>query len=160
MYSVKKISRSFTTLLVAAFIGVSAGTPAIAAPAAVNVDKSGVAILGYDPVAYFEMSKPVKGKPAHSFDHKGAIYRFASEKHRRLFAANPTKYIPAYGGWCSYGMRYGQTSRIDPRSWDIVGGRLYLSLNQGTRAVWLKAKIANITIADRLWKKVFVKAER
>lgn len=160
MYSVRRITRSFTALVVAALIGVSAGAPAIAAPATVNVDKTGLAILGYDPVAYFEMSKPAKGKPAHAFEHEGAIYHFVSDRHRRLFAANPAKYIPAYGGWCSFGMRYGQTSRIDPRSWDIVDGRLYLSLNQGTRAVWLKAKIENITIADRLWEKVFVKAER
>lgn len=158
MYSVKQITRSFAALLVTALIATSTG--ATAAPAAVNVDKTGVAILGYDPVAYFEMSKPVKGNSEHTYDHKGAIYHFVSNRHRRLFAADPGKYIPAYGGWCSYGMRYGQTSRIDPRSWDIVGGRLYLSLNQGTRAVWLKAKLQNITIANRLWQKVFVKAER
>ncbi|CAN0520907.1 unnamed protein product, partial [Laminaria digitata] len=66
MYSVKRITRSLSALVVAALIGVSAGAPAIAAPETVNVDKNGRAILGYDPVAYFEMSKPAKGKTAHT----------------------------------------------------------------------------------------------
>lgn len=131
--------------------------PALAAPATINVDKSGLAILGYDPVAYFEMKKPVKGNPAYAAAHGGATYHFLTKRHRRLFVANPDKYVPAYGGWCSYGMRYGQTSRIDPRSWEIVDGKLYLSLNQGTRAVWRRAMAENITIADALWKKVFLK---
>tara|TARA_R110002110_G_scaffold58355_2_gene165859 strand:+ start:870 stop:1346 length:477 start_codon:yes stop_codon:yes gene_type:complete len=157
MWIVKIFRRSVVALVLAALIGISGGTQAIAAPATVNVDDTGLAILGYDPVAYFEMSKPAKGKAEHSAKYNGAVYRFVSDRHRQLFVANPGRYVPAYGGWCSFGMRYGQTSRIDPLSWDIVDGRLYLTLNLGTRTVWQKAKAENITIADRLWKKVFVK---
>lgn len=153
----RKILKSAAVLLVSAVIGMSPATSAVAAPADVNVDNSGLAILGYDPVAYFEINKPAKGKPEHTASHKGAVYRFVSERHRQLFVANPGKYVPAYGGWCSFGMRYGQTSRIDPLSWDIVDGRLYLTLNLGTRAVWQKGKTENIMIADRLWEKIYVK---
>ena len=153
----RKILKSAAILLVSAVIGMSPGIPAVAAPADVNVDNSGLAILGYDPVAYFEMNKPAKGKPEHTASHKGAVYHFVSERHRQLFVANPAKYVPAYGGWCSFGMRYGQTSRIDPLSWDIVDGRLFLTLNLGTRTVWQKGKTENITIADRLWEKIYVK---
>jgi YHS domain-containing protein len=153
----RTVGKSVAMLLVSAVICMSAGTPATATPADVNVDNSGLAILGYDPVAYFEMNKPAKGKPEHTASHKGAVYRFVSDRHRQLFIANPVKYVPAYGGWCSFGMRYGQTSRIDPLSWDIVDGRLYLTLNLGTRTVWQKGKTENITIADRLWQKIYVK---
>lgn len=147
------LSRAIATLAIVATFA----APSVAAPAKVNIDESGLAILGYDPVAYFEMKKPVKGRPSIAATHDGALYLFANVRHRRLFSANPAKYVPAYGGWCSYGMRYGQISRIDPRSWYIVNGRLHLSLNQGTRAVWLKEVEENITIADSLWKKVFLK---
>lgn len=157
MWIVKIFRRSVVALVLAALIGISGGTQAIAGPATVNVDDTGLALLGYDPVAYFEMSKPAKGKTEHTAKHNGAVYRFVSDRHRQLFVANPVRYVPAYGGWCSFGMRYGQTSRVDPLSWDIVDGRLYLTLNLGTRTVWQKAKVENITIADRLWKKVFVK---
>lgn len=152
-----RIFRILSRALAAMAIVTAFALPSNAAPATVNVDKSGLAILGYDPVAYFEMKKPVKGRPSITATHDGAIYHFATARHRKLFAANPEKYVPAYGGWCSYGMRYGQISRIDPRSWDIVNGRLHLSLNQGTRAVWLRAIEKNITIADNLWNKIFLK---
>lgn len=147
------LSRAIGALMIAAAIAF----PAFAAPAKVNIDKSGLAILGYDPVAYFEMKKPVKGRSSITAAHDGATYHFATKRHRELFVGNPKKYVPAYGGWCSYGMRYGQISRIDPKSWDIVNGRLHLSLNQGTRAVWLRSIEENITIADNLWKKIFLK---
>lgn len=129
-------------------------TPTLADIAKVNVDGSGVAIKGYDPVAYFEMSKPVKGSSDFKAVHDGATYYFASKRHLDLFQAGPKKYLPEYGGYCSFGMRYGQTSEVDPAAWSIVDGKLYLQYSQGTQAVWRKKPKEYITIANQLWKKL------
>lgn len=129
-------------------------TPATAEIAKVNVGSTGIAIKGYDPVAYFEMAKPVKGSKSFEATHDGATYRFASKRHLDLFKGNPTKYAPEYGGYCSYGMRYGQTSEVDPAAWKIVEGRLYLQYDQGTQAVWLNKANENIAIANQLWEKL------
>lgn len=131
-------------------------TPAIADVTSlkVNVDGTGIAIEGYDPVAYFEMSKPVKGSKAFKATHDGATYRFVSKRHLKLFTANPAKYVPEYGGYCAFGMRYGQTSKVDPTAWTVVDGKLYLQYNQGTQAVWRKKPQEYITIANQIWRKL------
>lgn len=145
---------TFKTVL--AFLGLTLGLsfPALADVPRVNIGESGIAIEGYDPVAYFEVSKPVKGSAAHQTSHDGATYQFVSRRHQQLFEKNPAKYVPEYGGYCAFGMRYGQTSGIDPNAWDIVGGRLYLSLNHGTQAIWNTKRSEFITIADQLWSKL------
>jgi YHS domain-containing protein len=126
----------------------SAETPKI------NLNEQGVALEGFDPVAYFEVGKPMKGSSAHTATHDGATYHFASKAHLDLFQADPAKYVPAYGGYCAYGMRYGHTSRVDPYAWRIVDGKLYLQLNHGTQAVWLTRVKENIEIADGVWKRL------
>ena len=62
--------------------------------ALLNLDKSGVAIQGYDPVAFFTDHKPVKGDPRFVAKQDGAIYFFASKEHKDLFKENPAKYEP------------------------------------------------------------------
>ncbi|MGB0630813.1 MAG: YHS domain-containing (seleno)protein [Alphaproteobacteria bacterium] len=140
-----------------AIIALLFAAPATAASVERNIDNFGIAVAGYDPVAYFEIGKPVKGSASHALEHDDATYHFVNKKHRDLFSENPEKYTPAYGGWCSFGMRYDQKSRVDPHSWDIVDGKLYLTLNGGTRAVWRQKIAENISVADKLWKKIFVK---
>ena len=67
---------------------------------------------------------------------------------------NPEKYAPAYGGWCSYGVRVGKKLNIDPNAWKIIDGRLYMQLDLGTQKVWYKDWMKNIEIADRLWPSI------
>lgn len=130
------------------------GTSAMADVGKVNVDGTGIAIKGYDPVAYFEMAKPVKGSKSFKATHGGATYQFATKRHLDLFRANPEKYLPEYGGYCAFGMRYGQTSEVDPTAWTVVDGKLYLQYGQGTQAMWRKKPREYIPIANRLWKKL------
>jgi len=59
-----------------------------------NVDSSGLALKGYDPVAYFADSRPVPGRPEFTARHEGATYRFASAASRDLFLAAPARYAP------------------------------------------------------------------
>ncbi len=95
-----------------------------------------VAIKGYDPVAYFVEGTPTKGDPAFSSEYEGATWQFANAANRDLFAADPAKYAPAYGGWCAYGMAQGGKVPIDPTAWKIVDGTLYLNVNKKIQGWW------------------------
>src|SRR5689334_14927143 len=78
-----------------------------------NLDKTGVAIQGYDPVAFFTDNRPVKGRPEFSAHHNGASYYFASKQHLDLFKSEPAKYEPAFGGYCAFGVSRNKLVEID-----------------------------------------------
>ena len=91
-----------------------------------------VAIKGYDPVAYFTMSKAVKGSEEFTYRWLNAKWQFSSAEHQKLFEASPTKYAPQYGGYCADGLAYGQaTANIDPQAWRIINDKLYLNYDPG-----------------------------
>jgi YHS domain-containing protein len=121
-----------------------------------NVDKRGVAIEGYDPVAYFD-GKPMKGKESLTVQHQGVMYRFSSAENKAKFVANPEKYAPAYGGWCAYAMVDGEKVEVDPKTYRIVDGRLFLYYNGtwgNTLKAWNKKDEKQQTqSADSHWKK-------
>ena len=114
----------------------------------------GVAIDGFDPVAYFTDGRPVEGSKAHSFDWQGATWRFASAAHRDLFAAAPEKYAPQYGGYCAWAVSNGYTADTDPEAWSIVDGRLFLNYSLEVRSKWEQDVPGNIGRADRNWPKL------
>lgn len=116
-----------------------------------NLDKSGVAIQGYDPVAFFTDNKPVLGKPELPVRHNGAIYYFASKEHRDLFKANPAKYEPAFGGYCAYGVSRNKLVEIDVEAFQIVDGRLLLQYSKGVRNDFNKDTQGNLTKAEANW---------
>ena len=90
----------------------------------VNKTREGLAVQGYDTVAYFTDKKPVKGNPAITADYNGATWWFASEANKTLFLADPARYAPQYGGYCSWAVANGYTANIDPEAWRIVDGKL------------------------------------
>ena len=114
----------------------------------------GVAIDGTDPVAYFTEGRPVKGSRAYSYTWNGATWRFASAHNRDLFAANPERYAPQYGGYCAWAVSQGYTAGIDPSAWKIVDGKLYLNYSKGVQAKWLANTKDLIRQADRNWPKI------
>jgi len=111
----------------------------------------GVAIRGYDPVAYFRGGGPRIGKPEFSTRHSGATWRFASAEHKALFDADPERYLPAYGGFCAYGASRGYLVKIEPEAWSIVDGKLYLNYDLGVRKTWLAKTRVHIGLADAKW---------
>jgi YHS domain-containing protein len=117
----------------------------------VNATSDGVAIKGYDPVAYFTDGGPVKGKKEFQYEWRGAKWQFASAGHRDLFKADPGKYAPQYGGYCAYAVSQGKTADIDPDAWDIVNGKLYLNLSKDVQKIWSKDIPGYIKKADRNW---------
>jgi YHS domain-containing protein len=128
--------------------------PARAAEPPVFVDGDGLAIRGYDPVAYFEEARPVRGRDEWNFRWRGAVWRFASEEHRDAFRAAPERFAPEYGGFCAYAMSLGKRAAIDPEAWDVVDGRLYLNYSPGVRRDWLKKRDERIERADRNWARM------
>ena len=124
---------------------------ACAAQAQVNVDTSGLAIQGYDPVAYFAEKKPVPGKAEFTATHEGAIYRFASGANRDAFRADPAKFAPQYGGWCAYGVASGYKAKIEPDAWTVVDGKLYLNYSQSVRRTWSSDVPGYIRKGDANW---------
>src|SRR5262245_61471973 len=116
-----------------------------------NLDKNGLAIQGYDPVAFFTDSKPVKGKSEFQFRHDGALYYFASKEHRDLFKADPAKYEPAFGGFCAYGVSRNKLVQIDVNAFQIVNGRLLLQYSKGVRDYFNKDTKTNLVKADNNW---------
>ncbi len=123
-----------------------------------NLPSSGVALEGYCPVAYFEANKPIRGKAQFASTYNDVTYYFVSDGARELFEANPHKYIPAYGGWCAFGIALKEKFPVDPTNFKIVDGRLMLFLrNQGvdTLAMWNDGNESDlIAKADAHWKKV------
>ncbi len=124
-------------------------SPAYAAPPVNNAP--GVTLRGYDPVAYFTLGKPVKGNEQYSHEWMGARWHFSSAEHQDLFAKDPEKYAPQYGGYCAYAVSLGSTADVDPHAWKIVNGKLYLNLNPDVAKIWLRDIPGNIAKADRNW---------
>jgi YHS domain-containing protein len=122
-----------------------------------NLGKERLALQGYDPVSYFPLGggKPKKGLAAITLEHDGVRYRFASEAHRELFRASPSRYEPQYGGWCAYAMASGEKVEVDPQSFLVTEGKLTLFFKAwyaDTRAKWLKDEKGLRAQADRAWK--------
>lgn len=122
-----------------------------------NLESSGLAIQGYDPVAYFTLNKALEGKKDFSTSYNGVIYRFASKQNKDEFARNPARYEPQYGGWCAYAMgKKGEKVEIDPETFKIVNGKLYLFYNKffnNTLKSWNQDETRLKTQADHNWMK-------
>jgi YHS domain-containing protein len=129
------IARNGKTVVGAAFaVALMVGCGPAVAEEPVNTGYfGGVAIMGYDPVAYFTEGRAVKGSEEFSYEWLGTPWHFASSKHRDLFVSDPVKYAPQYGGFCVGEIAFqGATIDIDPEAWRIVNGKLYLSYDQTT----------------------------
>jgi len=109
---------------------------------------SGVAVRGYDSVAYFTQGKPVKGVDAYSTEWSGATWKFSSNEHLELFENDPEKYAPQYGGYCAYGVAMNNLIKIDPDVWTIVDDKLYLNFNASVKRKWVKDIPGYISKAD------------
>jgi YHS domain-containing protein len=117
----------------------------------VNVDEKGVIIEGYDPVAYFTESKPVKGDMEFSEKYHGATYLFASAEHKEIFKKEPEKYLPQYGAFCGYAVSIGKLRPVDPNIYQIENGRLILQHTQEAYELFNKELRKSVLKADKNW---------
>lgn len=129
---------------------------AFALPAAAQSlnSKDGLALKGYDAVAYFNEGKPVSGSRNFTTKWQGAEWRFASAANRDAFAAAPEKFAPQYGGFCAWAVANGYTAEIDPTAFKVVENRLYLNYSKSVQRDWEKDVPGHITKADGNWPKL------
>jgi hypothetical protein len=119
--------------------------------AIISVDKSNLAISGYDTVAYFTDSQAVKGSKEFEYTWRNARWNFSSIQHRALFISNPEKYAPQFGAFCALGVTFKTAVPIDPLAWTIVEGKLYLNYNTEYRDKWREQQKENIEKANLVW---------
>jgi YHS domain-containing protein len=137
-----------TSLVFVAFLAL---TSLLSAKTLVNVDRSGIGIRGYDPVAYFTDGKAEKGVPQFSSTAGGVTYLFATAEHKAAFDANPSKYEPRFGGYCAYGVSRGSLIEIDPSAFQIVNGQLLLQYSKGVMVKFNKDQTVCLQKAETNW---------
>jgi len=115
--------------------------------------ENGVAIKGYDTVAYFTDGRPTEGNPDYQYSWDDVVWRFASVAHRDQFAADPERYAPQYGGFCAGAMYFGEPVAADPTAWKIVDGKLYLFARPEVADKWSSDAAERIKAADENWRK-------
>ena len=116
-------------------------------------DADGVALKGYDVISYLEKHDE-KGTKVNSASFGGVTWWFASAEHRRIFVADPARFVPEYGGFCAYSIGRGAAATADPRVYSATGGKLYLFFDPAVKAVWDQEQSGSIANADRNWPKL------
>ncbi|HHT7620753.1 TPA: YHS domain-containing (seleno)protein [Legionella pneumophila] len=113
-----------------------------------------VGVQGYDLVSYHQKNGPVRGSGNHTAYHNGVAYLFATDENKKVFQANPERYLPAYGGYCAFAVSVGRKVVSDPLAWKIVDGILYLNLNKQVQEFWSKDIPGNIKKGNIQWEKI------
>ncbi len=148
MFSLKRIFFSAVAAITLAFSNISMAD---------TVTNNVVGAGGYDLTSYFTQETPQRGNGHHVAVVDGVTYLFATDDNKKLFMADPAKYMPVYGGYCAYGTAVGKKFVADPTVYDIVDGKLYFNLDSKIRAIWSKDIPGMIKKADDNWKMIRTK---
>jgi len=111
----------------------------------------GKAIKGYDPVAFFKESKPIKGSDKFQYQWKDATWFFSTSENLEAFKADPEKYAPQYGGYCAYGTSQGHKAPTQANTWTVLNDKLYFNYNDKVKELWTKDQANLIKAADEKW---------
>lgn len=141
--------KSLSTLIRIATLVFASAITAFAAKAS---DYDLPAVGGYDLVSYHQEGGPIRGTGFHTSAYEGVSYLFATEANKTSFEANPAKYLPAYNGFCAYGVALGQKFHTDPEVYEIVEGRVYLNLDGDIQQKWAADITGHIRQADTNWE--------
>ncbi len=128
------------------------------AGAVADVTASTPAVQGYDLVSYHTAKRPLRGNGHFVAEHEGVTYLFVDAENLAAFQKDPERYVPAYGGWCAFGVSVGKKFVGDPEVWRVVDGRLYLNLDANIQDDWLKDVPGRIRKADANWPQIRDKA--
>ena len=121
----------------------------------INADPHGKVVLqGYDPVAFHSVGKPVKGNPAISAEYLGYRFLFSSDANKVIFEEQSKRYLPAYGGYCAYGVALDVLVPVEIDTWEIIEGRLVLQFSQEIKRKFGEQRDENIRKADERWSKL------
>jgi len=114
----------------------------------------GVAIHGFDSVAYFTRQQPTPGNPEITYAWMGSTWQFDSEANRDLFIQAPERYAPQYGGYCAYAMANGSHAPTNAFAWSIIDDKLYLNFSSSVRSLWRPDAKSYIRSADKIWSRM------
>ena len=142
-----KIKQLFTSIITAFALFVGTATAA-------DHSTISLAIGGYDLVSYHQSNGPKVGNGHQLANYEGNTYAFVNAENKAKFEANPTKYVPEFGGYCAYGASLGKKFYGDPLASTIVDGKLYLNLDNKVKSIWVKDRTANIVAANKLWPSI------
>jgi YHS domain-containing protein len=112
---------------------------------------AGKSIKGYDPVAFFKVSKPVRGTDSLAYQWKGATWLFSSRENLAAFNTDPDKYAPQYGGYCAYGASQGHKAPTQADTWTVLNDKLYFNYSKDVQVTWNKDRSNLINVADQKW---------
>lgn len=149
-----EIRRIYFSLCVAAGLALAVLASPASSDELTTFAENGVALGGADPVAYFTVGEPTEGLPEFTAEFDGVAWQFASAANRDAFVADPEKYAPAYGGFCTTGTSFGKKVPPDLQLWKIVDGRLHLNSSKGAHARFLDDQSAVISRADEKWPEI------
>jgi YHS domain-containing protein len=170
MMNIAKIMKTISPLLVALIAASASASPvwkmqkpvtrglsvfAETKKSKVAVDANGVAIQGYDPVAYFKQNKPVKGSPKNQSVYQGAKFYFASAADKKEFDKSPIRYAPTYGGYCANSLRKGKLKNGDPNIFYIYKGKLYFCSTKAAAEEFEKDIDKHLIETDDNWRQLF-----
>jgi YHS domain-containing protein len=141
-------------LFVSGVTHVQAGMQKTGGDHTTGVANSIVGVQGYDLVSYRTSEKPLRGNGNHVVEHHGITYQFVNEENKETFAKDPHKYLPAYGGYCAYGVAVGKKFVGDPDVWKVLDGTLYLNLDNKIQGIWNKDISGNIQKAESNWVEI------
>ncbi len=154
MHGVLGASRVGPLILAVALFLTSLTAPAVArADGPINA-VFGLAIGGYDTVAYFREGRARAGSARYPRVWSGVVWVFATPANRDAFAAEPERFAPRYGGFSAHGVANGAFYAIDPYAFLIADGRLYLHANHYVKRLWAADLTANIAKADARWRRM------
>lgn len=124
-----------------------------------NIDNSNIALQGYSPVSYLDLGLAQLGNKSFKSEHDKVVYYFTSAEQKATFDKNPEKYLPAFGGFCAFGVYAGAKFRVDPNKFIVEDGKYFLYLNNvelDAKQLWLAennhSKLKSV--ADKNWKKL------
>jgi YHS domain-containing protein len=142
----------FLTLIIAIAGVLGACGRAETASVGINKDADGLALRGFDAVAYFAVDNAVKGSPKYEYAWNGAKWLFSSEENMKKFQENPEAYAPQFGGYCSFAVSEGYTANGDPEAWKVVDGKLYLNYNKQVKEKWEQNQAERIEKGKANWQ--------
>lgn len=143
-----RISYIINVVLLVLLVTVSAG---VGAHAQEVYTRKGIALDGYDVVAYHLEEEAIRGTRLHSAKWNDVIWFFSSDRNLRLFVSDPEKYAPQYGGYCAYAVANNAVAPIDPEAFDIVDEKLYLNFSRSVQRRWSLRRNRYISVADANW---------
>ena len=144
--------RSFGLLVILTSLFALQGCVGLTANTISEGEDKHLGLKGHDPVAYFTDGKHMLGDAKIKMDHEGVTYRFVSEEHKKMFAANPTRFAPQYGGFCANGIVYSIPWGGDPDTWSIVNDRLFIFGGEGSKRYWSMEEKRNLDLGDQYWR--------